>query len=163
MIGTSRRARPRRAIGFLKENDLLLDIPDVGDARMQIGSKEILVVGDRILVKPDNPDERTKVGLYLPQTVVEREPVQAGRVVATGPGVPVPNLSSDYGEPWQEHRHSPMRFIPLQAEVGDYALFLRKEAVEICYKNEQFLVIPQSALLLLIRDNEEGEIPPVEA
>ncbi|MBN1865776.1 co-chaperone GroES [Candidatus Sumerlaeota bacterium] len=126
---------------------------------MRIGSREILVVGDRILVKPDNPDERTKVGLYLPQTVTEREPVQSGRVVATGPGVAVPNMSSDNPEPWQERRQSQVRYIPLQAEVGDYALFLRKEAVEIRYRDEQFLVVPHSGILLLIRDEEGFPAP----
>jgi co-chaperonin GroES (HSP10) len=122
---------------------------------MQIGNKEILPVGDRVLIKPDNPDERTKVGLYLPQTVVEKEPVWSGRVLATGPGIPIPSLSLDYREPWQESREPQARFIPVQAEVGDYALFLRKEAVEVVFQGEKFLVVPQSGILLLIR--AEGE------
>jgi co-chaperonin GroES (HSP10) len=128
---------------------------------MQIGNKEILLVGDRVLIKPENPEERTKVGLYLPQTVVEKEPVQAGRVVATGPGIPLPNLT-DENEPWKEHRETRMRYIPVQAEVGDYALFLRKEAVEIRYREEPFLVVPQSAILLLIRGGDEEPDTPAE-
>jgi len=128
---------------------------------MQIGSKEILVVGDRVLVKPDNPEERTKVGLVLPQTVLEKEPVQSGRVVATGPGTPIPNFTADESEPWkQERRESRMRYIPVQAEVGDYALFLRKEAVEIKYHDEVFLVVPQSAILLLIRGEDDTATAP---
>ena len=129
---------------------------------MQIRNQQILVVGDRILVKPDDLEQRTKVGLYLPQTVVEKQPVQSGRILEIGPGVAIPNLSSDHVEPWQQRRDKPVRYIPVQAEVGDYALFLRKEAVEIRYKDEQFLVVPQAAILLLIRgeDEDEAASPP---
>jgi chaperonin GroES len=122
---------------------------------MRIGNREMLVIGDRVLVKPDNPEERTKVGLVLPQSVMEKDPVQSGRVVATGPGTPVPSFGTEDHEPWEDAPDKPMRYIPVQAEVGDYALFLRKEAVEIRYKSEQFLVVPQSAILLLIRGEEE--------
>lgn len=121
---------------------------------MQIGDHIIHVVGDRVLVKPDDPSQRTKTGLYLPQGVVEKEHVQSGRVVETGPGVALPNFSSTPEEPWQQRRDSPVRYLPLQAEVGDQAIFLRKEGIEIRYNDEDFLVVPQSAILLLIRGEE---------
>jgi co-chaperonin GroES (HSP10) len=124
---------------------------------MQIGNRQILMVGDRLLIKPDNPEERTKVGLVLPQSVMEKDPVQSGRVLAVGPGTPVPNFGGEDHEPWQEGAEMPLRYIPVQAEVGDYALFLRKEAVEIRYRSEQFLVVPQSAILLLIRGDDFDE------
>jgi len=127
---------------------------------MHIGAKEILLVGDRVLIKPDNPEERTKVGLVLPQSVMEKDPVQSGRVLAVGPGIAVPDLSADDHEPWAEHygHNRNVRYIPVQAQEGDYALFLRKEAVEIRYCGEVYLVVPQAAILLLIRDDVE----PVE-
>lgn len=121
---------------------------------MQIGNKIIHVVGDRVLIKPDDPAERTKVGLYLPKGVVEKETVQSGRVVETGPGIAIPNFSGSAEEPWQERRDSPVRHIPVQAEVGDTAIFLRKEAVEIQYDGQDFLVVSQGAILLLIRNDE---------
>jgi hypothetical protein len=122
---------------------------------MRIGTKDILVVGDRVLIKPDNPEELTKVGLVLPQSVVEKEPVQSGRVLAVGPGIAIPNFAADDSEPWKDHHSgSAIRYIPVQAEIGDYALFLRKEAVEIRYCGEHFVVVPQSAILLLIRDED---------
>ena len=55
----------------------------------------------------------------------------------------------------QQRRACPVRYIPVQAEVGDYALFLRKDAVEIRYQEETFLIVPQAAILLLIRGDEE--------
>lgn len=124
---------------------------------MQIGKKQLFVIGDRILIKPDNAEERTKVGLYLPQTVIEKQPVQSGRVVETGPGIAVPNFAQDTSEPWQQRRDSPVKYIPVQAEPGDYALFLRKDAVEIRYQEEDFLVVPQGAILLIIRGDEDTE------
>jgi len=124
---------------------------------MRIGGRELIVVGDRALIKPDNPEERTRVGLVLPQTVLEKEPVHSGRVVATGPGSAIPQLFGGDEEPWREHHATGPRYLPLQVEPGDYALFLRKEAVEIRYRDETFLVVPQAAILLLIRGGEENE------
>jgi len=36
---------------------------------------KLIVVGDRVLVTPDEGEERTKVGLYLPQTVTDKQSV----------------------------------------------------------------------------------------
>ena len=122
---------------------------------MRIGNQQILLVGDRVLVLPENKEERTKVGLYVPQTVVEKEPVQAGRVVAKGPGIAYPSSSGEGAEPWQDTGENHLKFIPVQAEIGDYTLFLKKDAIEIQYQNETYLVVPQSAILLIIRDEDE--------
>jgi hypothetical protein len=40
----------------------------------------------------------------------------------------------------------------MQALAGDYAIFLRKAAVEIKYEDKTYLVVPQSAVLVLLRD-----------
>ena len=47
--------------------------------------KELIVVGDRVLVKCEDGEERTKVGLYLPSTALDSQAVQGGTIVATGP------------------------------------------------------------------------------
>lgn len=119
---------------------------------MQIGTKHLLVVGDRVLIRPESPEQRTKVGLVLPQTVVQGQPVQWGRIVETGPGVAIPNLAHDTTEPWQREGTPPVKYVPLQAEIGDLALFLRKEAFEVRYDSEDFLIVPHNALLMLVRD-----------
>lgn len=126
---------------------------------MYIGDKEVLVVGDRILVKPDSSDERTKVGLYLPETVRQNQPVQSGLVMEVGPGIAVPHFSQDSSEPWKKSSEdSGLRFIPVQAQVGDHVLFLKKEAVEIQYLQDTYLVVPQSTILLVIRDDHATDI-----
>ena len=106
---------------------------------MRIGNKELLVVGDRVLIKQEDMEERTDVGLYLPQTVVEKEEVQGGHIVTTGPGIPLPETPDD-DEPWRSSNKKEPRYIPLQAEAGDYALFLKKTAMEIKFEGEKYLV-----------------------
>ena len=65
--------------------------------------KELIVVGDRVLVKVEDGEERTKVGLYLPSTAIDSQAVQGGTIVATGPGQPMPAFDANSGEePWKE-------------------------------------------------------------
>lgn len=113
--------------------------------------KQLIVVGDRVLIKPDSEKDKTSSGLYLPQGVETKEKVQSGWVVKVGPGYPLPDPSASE-EPWDKNRSEP-KYLPLQAEEGDYALFLRKTAVEIEFENKQFLLVPQAAILLLVRDD----------
>jgi len=46
-----------------------------------------------------------------------------------------------------------VKYIPLQCKEGDFAIFLRKETVEIDYEGEKLLIVPQSAIMLLIRED----------
>jgi len=119
--------------------------------------KRLIVVGDRVLIQPEEGEDRTKVGLYLPATAMDSQAVQGGTVVATGPGnaVSAPTELSD--EPWKIASPEP-RYVPLQAELGDYAVFFRKAAVEITFEGERYLVVPQAAILTLVRDEDDEEI-----
>jgi co-chaperonin GroES (HSP10) len=116
-------------------------------------NKELIVVGDRVLVKVEDGEERTNVGLYLPPTAVDNQAVQSGTIVATGPGLPLPAPDTGTDEPWRTSGSRETRFVPMQAQVGDYALFFRKAAVEITFEGERFLVVPQAAILALVRDD----------
>ncbi len=119
---------------------------------MRKGRKELIVVGDRVLIRLEEGEERTKVGLYLPATAVENQAVQGGTIVATGPGQPLPEVSDHLDEPWRIGSSKETRFVPMQAQVGDYAIFFRKAAVEITFENERYLVVPQAAILALSRE-----------
>jgi len=121
---------------------------------MHRNDKELIVVGDRVLVALEDGDERTRVGLYLPPTAVDNQQVQGGRIVATGPGLPMPDPGEIGEEPWRTPRRE-LRFVPMQARTGDYALFFRRAAVEITFEAERYLVVPQSAILALVRDGSE--------
>lgn len=112
---------------------------------------QLLVVGDRVLIEPDSGEERTEVGLYLPKWAVEKESVQSGKIVAIGPGTPLPDFKEVDDEPWRATRRE-SRHIPMQAREGDFAVFLRKAAVEIKVEGKTYLVVPQAAILILMRE-----------
>jgi len=113
--------------------------------------KKIILVGDRVLIAPDVDEGRTEHGLYLPPGVKEREKVQGGMVVQVGPGYAIANPNYIDQEPWSTSPREPVKYIPLQAEVGDYALFLRENAVEIEYEGLKYYIVSQSSILMLVR------------
>ena len=123
---------------------------------MRRKDKQLIVVGDRVLIAVEAGEERTKVGLYLPPTAVDTQAVQGGRIVATGPGLPMPDPADASEEPWRTAARE-TRFVPMQAREGDYALFFRRAAVEISFENERYLVVPQTAILALVRGGDLGE------
>lgn len=127
---------------------------------MKNENRKLLVVGDRVLISPDVGEERTQVGLYLPQTVIEKDSVQTGRIVATGPGTPLPNPQDLDDEPWKASQQTG-KHVPMQAQIDDYAIFLRKAAVEIKYEDRTYLVVPQAAILVLLRDNKPTDYPQI--
>jgi len=113
--------------------------------------KRFIVVGDRLLIRPETDSNKTASGLYLPPGVSEKEKIQSGYVIKAGPGYPMAS-QVDEEEPWKESRE-PIKYIPLQVKEGDLAIFLRREAFEIEFEKEKMLIVPQSAILLLIRDD----------
>jgi co-chaperonin GroES (HSP10) len=114
--------------------------------------KELEVVGDRVLITPEEGDEqRTRVGLYLPATAIDSQAVQTGLIVRVGQGDPLPDPSVFDEEPWRAEERTP-RHRPMQARVGDHAIFFRKAAVEITFDDKRYLVVPQAAILVLVRD-----------
>jgi co-chaperonin GroES (HSP10) len=119
--------------------------------------RRLLVVGDRVLIAPEEGEERTRVGLYLPQTALDQLAVQGGRVLATGPGTPLAEPAALDDEPWKISARDGARYVPMQARIGDYALFFRKAAVEITFENTKYLVVPLAAILVLVRNPEPDE------
>lgn len=118
--------------------------------------KRLIVVGDRVLIQPEEGEDRTNVGLYLPATAVDSQAVQGGTVAATGPGTAVSAPTELDEEPWKIGAAEPT-YMPLQARIGDYAIFFRKAAVEITFEGTRYLVVPQAAILTLVRDAEDDD------
>lgn len=110
--------------------------------------KRLIVVGDRVLIKPKDPSDRTHSGLYLPPTVQEKEEIRSGYVIKVGPGYPIPNPTED--EPWKETEER-VKYMPLQAQEGDVALYLQRNAIELQYEGEQYVIVPQGSILMLER------------
>ncbi len=120
--------------------------------------KEIVVVGDRVLILPDADKDRTEHGLYLPPSVKEREKILCGYIVKVGPGYAIPNPQFIDQESWSTTPKEPVKYVPLQVEEGDYAMFLKDQAIDIEYEGKKYLIVPQSAILLVIRRNPIDEL-----
>ncbi len=120
--------------------------------------KKIILVGDKVLIAPDKDNERTPHGLYLPPGVKEKEKVQSGYVVRVGPGYAVPNPQYIDQESWSTSPKEPVKYIPLQAEEGDYAVFMRDAAIEVEFDGEKYLIVPHSSILMLIRPGNIEDI-----
>ena len=112
--------------------------------------QKLIVIGDRILIKPKVPQAKTRSGLLLPPGVNENEKVQIGYVVKVGPGYPIPSIA-DSDEPWKSRSEEPL-YVPLQPKVGDQAVYMQSSAIEVEFNREKYIVVPQSAILLLLRD-----------
>ena len=119
---------------------------------MKCSNKQVLVVGDRVLIRPDTGESKSPAGLYLPPSVIEKQEVRGGMVVEVGPGIPLGSPDGTFDEPWKEKK-SDVKYIPTQAEIGDYALFLGKASIEIKIEETDYLIVSQSAILNLIRDD----------
>ncbi len=113
--------------------------------------KKLIIIGDRVLIRPSKPNERTQTGLYLPPGVQEKEKVQQGYIIKIGPGYAIPIPPED--EPWKK-QDDQVRYLPLQAKEGDLAIFLLGGATEIMYENEKYFIVPQSAILMLEREED---------
>ncbi|MDR2120757.1 MAG: co-chaperone GroES family protein [Tannerella sp.] len=121
--------------------------------RLSIDRKEtgkFFMIGDKVLIKPKYPNSQTKSGLYLPPAVREREKLQSGYVIKTGPGYPLP-AQTEESEAWKK-KGDAVHYIPLQARKGDLAVYLQDAAYEIRFDDENYMIVPHSAILMFIRD-----------
>ena len=112
--------------------------------------KKFIIVGDRVLVKPKTPEKRTKTGLYLPPGIQEKEKIHSGYIIKTGPGYPIPSIN-EADEPWKD-KSEEVKYVPLQAKPGDLAVYLQGSGHEIEFNGEKYIILPHSAILMLIRD-----------
>jgi chaperonin GroES len=86
-------------------------------------------LADRVLVKPIEKEEKTKSGIYLPDTAKEKP--QEGEIVAVGPG-----KVDDSG-----------KRIPLDLKVGDRVIYAKYGGTEIKVDNEEFMILRESDIL----------------
>ncbi|UZR94949.1 co-chaperone GroES [Chondrinema litorale] len=114
---------------------------------------KLIIVGDRVLIKPKSHKDQTKSGLFLPPGVQEKEKIQSGYILKVGPGYPLPLPGENYDEPWKPVDEK-IKYIPLQVQEGDLAIFLQKSAFEVMYNNERYFIVPQHSILMIERDEE---------
>ena len=121
--------------------------------QLSIDNKELdkfMMIGDKVLVKPTNPLEKTKSGLLLPPSVQENEKLQTGYVIKAGPGYALPN-SIDEAESWKKDK---VKYLPLEVKVGDLVIYLQSSGFEVIINEEKYLILSCSAILMLVRDED---------
>ena len=69
-----------------------------------------------------------------------------------GPGYPIPAVS-DEDEAWKQ-KNEEVKYVPLQAQMGDLAVYLNKSGFEIEFNKEKYVILPHSAILMIIRDEK---------
>lgn len=114
--------------------------------------RNLIVVGDRVLIKPKKQTEKTNSGLFLPPGVQEKERIQTGYVIKVGPGYPLP-LPADEDDIWKG-KEEQTKYLPLQVQEGDLAIFLQKGAIEVIYESEKYYIVPQASVLMIEREED---------
>ena len=90
-------------------------------------------LNDRLVVKPQEGEEQTASGLFLPETAKEKP--QQGEVLAVGPGR------------WDEDGE---RRIKPDVEVGDIVLFAKYGGTEIKLDDQKVLILKETDVLAVI-------------
>ena len=122
---------------------------------MSLGIEEkdlsrLIMIGDRVLIKPKSPQSQTKSGLFLPPNVQEKEKILSGYVVKVGPGYPIPAIA-EIEESWKAKNEN-VQYVPIQPKEGDIAVYLQNSAIDIEFNGDKYVIVPQSSILLLVRD-----------
>jgi chaperonin GroES len=89
-------------------------------------------LGDRIVVKPMEAEEKTKGGIILPDTVQEK-PVE-GTIVAAGPG-----RKSDDG-----------KIVEMEVKVGEKILYGKYSGTEVTIEGEEYLIMRESDIFAIV-------------
>lgn len=113
--------------------------------------EKIILVGDKVLIRPAKPKNKTDAGLYLPQGMHKKEELYSGYILKVGPGYPIPALQ-DEDEIWKSDDEG-VKYVPLQPKAGDLAVYLQNNTWEIEFNKERLIIASHSTLLMLIRDD----------
>ena len=94
-------------------------------------------LGDRILVKHLEQDEKSPGGIILPDTAKEKP--QEGKVIAVGKG----KLLEDG------------TVKPLEVKIGDTVLFAKYSGAEVSHEEKEFLILREEDVLAVVKDSSK--------
>lgn len=92
-------------------------------------------LADRVVIKPQEREERTKGGIYLPDTASKERP-QEGTIVAVGEG-----RLDDNG-----------KRVPVAVQPGDRVLFAKYAGTEVKLDDEDYLILAEKDILAVIQE-----------
>ncbi|NLL19160.1 MAG: co-chaperone GroES [Clostridia bacterium] len=88
-------------------------------------------LADRVVVKVSTEEEKTKGGIFLPDTAKEKP--QEGEVIAVGPGRKLDNGN----------------VVPPEVSVGDRVIFAKYGGTEVKINDEEYLILRESDILAI--------------
>jgi chaperonin GroES len=96
-------------------------------------------LGDRVVVKPVEREERTKSGIVLPDTAKEKP--QEGMVEAVGTGRLLDNGTK----------------VPMELKVGDKVLYAKYAGNEFKVEEQEYLIISEKDVLAVVAGNGKSK------
>ena len=90
-------------------------------------------LSDHILIEPVKEEEKTKGGIFLPETA-EKEKSEQGKVIAVGSG----------------KKTNDGKIIPLSVKAGDIVLFTKYGPNEIKVDGKEYLIAKEEDILAII-------------
>jgi len=94
---------------------------------------QIKPLSDHILIEPVKEEEKTKTGIFLPETA-SKERSEEGKVIAVGSG----------------KRNEKGEIIPVSVKVGDKVLFTKYGPNEIKVDGKEYLIASEADILAVI-------------
>lgn len=88
-------------------------------------------IGDRVVIKVVEREEKTASGLFLPDTAKEKP--QEGEIVAVGSGKVVGNA-----------------VLPLELQVGDRVIYSKYAGTEVKYEGVEYLLLRENDVLAVV-------------
>ncbi len=99
---------------------------------MTVATQKIQPLGDRVMVKVLEAEEKTKGGIVLPDTAKEKP--QEARVVAIGKG-----------------KVQDGKVVPLEVKVGDKILFGKYSGTELTVEGEEYLMLREEDIVAIVQ------------
>ena len=97
-----------------------------------MGTLNLKPLADRVIVEPMEQEEKTALGIILPETAKEKP--QKGTVVAVGPGA----------------RDDKGKVTPLDVKVGDVVIFARYAGTEVKLGTDKTVLILRESDVLAV-------------
>lgn len=92
-------------------------------------------LGDRVVIKPVEREEKTKGGIFLPDTASKERP-QEGTVLAAGEG----------------RRDDAGKLVPMNVKAGDKVLFAKYSGTEFKVDDVEYLILSEKDILGIIQE-----------
>jgi chaperonin GroES len=100
-----------------------------------MGDFRIRPLADRVVIKPADREEKTKGGIFLPDTASKERPME-GTVLAVGEG----------------RRDDSGKIVPMSVSVGDKVLFAKYSGTEFKIDDVEYLIMAEKDIMGIIQE-----------